>query len=247
MIFTFWKCAFTDQRKFPAMKRLYASFTQLEPFQTLSLHIVPRQCLTTCVYEWKKDPLISGCLFLTISTHKYRINVPLSTIGSQQNQRTILNPFTMVLRKSKNWSKTLPGIINSFLILFRKTWWFFEICQKPNKMGSYFILFKTPNLGLFKILGPDITTINRYGTSWGLFYFFISLKTYREYFRVMTFYCQPSSSNSTPTLGLPITKHFFRSSSSAFHFEWFKMLWEHYLSSSRNHFWSANWKGVMKK
>jgi hypothetical protein len=99
----------------------------------------------------------------------------------KKNQRTILDPYTMVLRKSKNWSKTLPGIISSFLILFKKTWWFFEICQKPNKMGSYFILYKTPNLGLFKILGPDIATINRYGTSWGLFYFLVSLKTYREY------------------------------------------------------------------
>jgi len=86
----------------------------------------------------------------------------------------------MVVKKSKNWSKTLPWIINSFLILFRRTWWFFEICHKP-KTGSFFFFFKTPNLGLFKMLGPDITTISRYGRSWGLFYFFISLKTYGEY------------------------------------------------------------------
>lgn len=86
----------------------------------------------------------------------------------------------MVLKKSKNWSKTLPWIINYFLILFRKTWWFFEICQKA-KTVSYFILIETPNLRLLKFLGPDITTINGYGTSWGLFYFFISLKTYGEY------------------------------------------------------------------
>jgi len=36
---------------------------------TVFLHIVPRQCLTKCVYEWKKEfwkkfSLVSGSLFL---------------------------------------------------------------------------------------------------------------------------------------------------------------------------------------
>ncbi len=48
-----------------------------------------------------------------------------------------------------------------------------------------------------------------------------------------------------------ITAHFFRSSSSVLYFEWFKMLWERYLSSCRNHLSSAkemeHWKNSKKK
>lgn len=76
---------------------LWKGFTQplrnWSRFKHCLFHIVPRQCLSTCVYEWKKDPLISGCLFLTISTHKYRINVPFSTIGSQKISKNHLRPL----------------------------------------------------------------------------------------------------------------------------------------------------------
>jgi hypothetical protein len=131
-------------------KRLYATFTQLEPFETLSLHIVPRQCLTTCVYEWKKDPLISGCLFLTTSTHRYRINVPFSTIGSQKKSKNHLRPLHHGSKKIKELVKNPTWNHQFFSHSFQENDGSLKIVKNPTRWAVILFYLKPQTWGFLK-------------------------------------------------------------------------------------------------